>query len=71
MVGVALDVIGNWEVQLFCHTNSGVFLLYPQECSKCDTYCLPIHLAKPYIIGIREGQHIQQIRNKEKVKNRF
>jgi hypothetical protein len=29
VVGVALDVVGNRNVQIFCHTNTGGFLLFP------------------------------------------
>ncbi len=71
VAGVALDVLGNWNVQLFCHTNNGRFILCPQDCGKCDTCHLPVSKATPYTLGIREGLHIQPIRIKEKVKNRF
>jgi hypothetical protein len=41
---VAPDVLGNREVQIFCHTNTGGFLICPYACSKCDTWHLLIHL---------------------------
>ncbi len=31
VAGVALDVLGSQNVQLFCHTNTGGFLLCPED----------------------------------------
>ncbi len=44
VAGVALDILGNREVQLFHHTNIDGFLLCPLEFGKCDPCCLPNHL---------------------------
>jgi hypothetical protein len=53
VAGVAQDVLGNWEVQLFRHTYTGGFLLFPEECCKCDTCHLPNHLELLYTLHHR------------------
>ncbi len=42
MAGDALDLIGNWTVQLIRHTTTDGFLLYPLECGMRNTCRLPI-----------------------------
>jgi hypothetical protein len=65
--GVALDVLGNREVPLFHHTNTGVFLPCPLEHGKYDTCRLPNHLEPhPTPYGIWDGLHIQTIRKQGK-----
>jgi hypothetical protein len=44
VAGLALDVLGDQEVQLFRHTNAGGFLFCPCESGKGDTCHLPNHL---------------------------
>ncbi len=61
--GEALDVIGRWIVQLFHRTKTCRFLLLPLECGSAT-----IAPASPATFGNWVEQHVQSIRNKEKVK---
>jgi hypothetical protein len=70
-LGVALDVIERQIVQLFHYTSIGGFLLLPSERGKWTLAVFLIYLATSSTICNRKEQHIQPIRNKEKVKNRF
>ncbi len=70
--GVALGGIGKQILQLFHYANTGGFLQLPLESRECDSSCLSIMPRySPATIETMEEQHIQRIRNKEKVKNRF
>jgi hypothetical protein len=40
--GIALDVVGWREMQLFCPGNTGGFLLLISKCGECDTSLHPI-----------------------------
>jgi hypothetical protein len=58
-VGVALDVISRWVVQIFRHVNTGRLLLLPLEGGKCDTSRLPITpTATLAAIEKRTEQHV-------------
>jgi hypothetical protein len=63
--GVAPAVIERWVVNLFLVPTSADFFLYLLESRKCNAGILPITPRN------WEEKHIQPIRKKEKVKNRF
>jgi hypothetical protein len=67
----ALDEIGYWVVQLFLRADIGRLLLLPLECGEGDTSHPITARAMPSTMGNHEEQHIQSIRNKEKVKTIF
>ncbi len=49
-VGLTLNVVGSWLLQLCHHTNTGGFLLLSVENDKCAT---------PSTLGAQGEQHIQ------------
>ncbi len=66
VVGIALDVLERWLVQLFHYTKIERVLLLPLESTKCNTSHLPnTARATSFTLGKERTQHSQPIGNKE------
>jgi hypothetical protein len=62
VVGVALEVRGNWVVQPLHYTNTDIS---PVSFAKVDASCLPNTLRySPSSTGKQQEQHIRPVRNK-------